>query len=99
MGISGAYKSLPGTLNTMIDAFSPVKEFYAPKYDVTDSDNAPPDLRNLIYWNPTIKSGINSSISVDFFNGDVEGDYIILVEAISSEGHIGYGELEYRVGE
>ncbi len=98
VGIHGASKPAPGTLNAVIDVFSPIKDFYAPKYNRLDSNNIQGlDLRSLIHWEPSIKTDKTGNTSVNFYNGDIEGDYIIIVEAISKDGRIGYKEQEYRI--
>jgi hypothetical protein len=35
--------------------------------------------------------------SASFYNGDIPGDYLIVVEAISEDGRIGYLEKNYSV--
>ncbi|MEO9892547.1 hypothetical protein, partial [Aurantibacter sp.] len=98
IGVRGSSKPLPGTLSTTIDVFTPVKEFYTPKYDnPKTSEYQRPDLRSLVYWQPNIKTDNLGKANIKFFNNDVSGDYIIIVEAISKNGNIGYQEFEYSV--
>ena len=100
VGIHGTDRPAPGTLESTIEVFSPEKEFYAPKYDrPVPEDSQKPDLRSLIHWSPSSKTDQNGRISVSFYNGDIAGDYIIVVEAISTDGRIGYQENLYRVGD
>jgi hypothetical protein len=100
VGIYGTDRPAPGTLESTIEVFSPEKEFYAPKYDrPVPEDSQKPDLRSLIHWSPSIKTDQDGKASASFYNGDIAGDYIIVVEAISSDGRIGYQEKMYRVGE
>ena len=97
VGIHGTDRPAPGTMESTIEIFSPEKEFYAPKYDRPAEDNQKPDLRSLIHWAPSIRTDQNGRASVSFYNGDVAGDYIIVVEAISKDGRIGYQEKKYTV--
>jgi hypothetical protein len=100
VGIHGTDRSLPGTLDTSIKGFSPVKEFYAPKYNnPTEADNQKPDLRSLIHWVPSIETNEAGKATINFYNGDISGEYIVIVEAIANDGRIGYQEKSYRVGE
>ena len=98
VGIQGTDRPAPGTLESTIEVFSPEKEFYAPKYDrPVPEDSQKPDLRSLIHWSSSIKTDQNGRASVSFYNGDIAGDYIIIVEAISEDGRIGYQEKKYTV--
>lgn len=100
VGIHGTDRPAPGTLESTIAVFSPEKEFYAPKYNGSVTvDTQKPDLRSLIHWVPSIKPDENGRASIRFYNGDIAGNYIIVVEAISKDGRIGYQEKMYRVGE
>ena len=100
VGIHGTDRPAPGTLESTIEVFSPEKEFYAPKYDrPVPEDSQKPDLRSLIHLSPSIQTDQNGRTSVSFYNGDIAGDYIIVVEAISSDGRIGYLEKNYSVEE
>lgn len=100
VGIYSTGRPPPGTLDTSIDVFSPVKEFYAPKYDKPiPTESQKPDLRSLIHWTPSIKADQMGNASVSFYNGDITGEYIIIVEAISSDGRIGYQEKNYLLRE
>ncbi|SHE57987.1 hypothetical protein SAMN03080594_101683 [Arenibacter palladensis] len=97
VGIHVTDSPAPGTMESTIEIFSPEKEFYAPKYDRPAEDNQKPDLRSLIHWSPSIKTDQDGKVSASFYNGDIAGDYIIVVEAISEDGRIGYLEKNYSV--
>ena len=100
VGIHGTDRPAPGTLESTIEVFSPEKEFYAPKYDrKLPGDSQKPDLRSVIHWAPSIGVNEKGSVSSTFYNGDVTGDYVIIVEAISEDGHIGYQDMIYRVSD
>ena len=97
VGIHGTDRPAPGILESTIAVFSPEKEFYAPKYNAQEPDSQKPDLRSLIHWAPSIRTDQYGRASVSFYNGDIAGDYIIVVEAISKDGRIGYHEKKYAV--
>lgn len=95
-----ASKPSPGTITTSVPVFSPVKEFYVPISDKENSSSTQiPNYKPLLYWNAFAKTNENGQVSKEFYNGDLEGDYVIIVEAISKDGRIGYQYKEYRVGE
>ncbi|QLG45960.1 hypothetical protein [Costertonia aggregata] len=100
VGLHSTGKPRSGTLEASIDVFSPVREFYAPKYgDITHIKGQQPDLRSLVYWNPSISLGKNVDSPISFYNCDIAGEYIIIVEAVSEDGRIGYVEKTYRVAD
>ncbi|MCK0156971.1 hypothetical protein MWU65_07250 [Cellulophaga sp. F20128] len=89
-----------GQFITSIPVFSPTKEFYAPKYDGLQLvDPNIPDLRSVIHWSPQLKANNVGAKFTTFYNADVSNDMLIVVEAISEDGLIGYQELTYEVRE
>lgn len=96
-GLFGALNSRKGIKTNEIQVFSAQKEFYTPKYDSeTDFDITKPDLRPTIYWNPNVKL-INKKSEISYYHSDNEGDFIIIIESITTDGKIGYKEIEYTV--
>ncbi|WP_157804973.1 MG2 domain-containing protein [Confluentibacter lentus] len=98
-GIYGAYtRHIKGLSQTMIPIFSESKTFYAPKYDtITAEDLEWPDLRSLIHWEPILKTDNSGKIEISFYNGDITGDMMVIMEVISDNGSIGYQEYSYKV--
>ncbi len=100
VGVQAPIRPEPGTLKASIPLYSPVKEFYAPKYDKpVPSQEDKPDLRSVIHWQPDIFMDQTQKASSSFYNGDILGEYVIIVEAISEDGHLGYATKEYVVEE
>ncbi|MGW9684574.1 hypothetical protein [Flagellimonas sp. 2504JD1-5] len=98
IGLQGTDKPKPGTLDTTIEVFSPIKEFYSPKYDKPVPINEQkPDLRSLVHWQPILKTDENGKATESFYNGDIPGEYVIIVEGISEEGQLGYQKITYTV--
>ncbi|WP_100615515.1 hypothetical protein [Confluentibacter citreus] len=98
-GIHGAYARKSKSLGeTTIPVFSETKTFYTPKYDkITAEDLEWPDLRSLIHWQPILKTDNSGKTEISFYNGDNTGDMMVIVEAISDNGAIGYQEYTYKV--
>lgn len=48
--------------------------------------NRTPDLRNTLYWNPSVKTGINGEAEIQFWTSDLPGTYIINIQGISGTG-------------
>jgi hypothetical protein len=45
-----------------------------------------PDLRNTLYWNPSVKTNTNGEAEIEFWTSDLPGVYIIRIEGISGTG-------------
>lgn len=89
-----------GQFISTIPVFSPSKEFYAPKYDGLQLvDPNIPDLRSVIHWSPQLKANNVGAKFTTFYNTDVSNEILIVVEAISEDGQIGYKEFTYEVKE
>lgn len=100
VGVQAPIRPEPGTLKAEVSLFTPVKQFYAPKYDKpVPSQEDKPDLRSVIHWQPNIFMDQTQNTSSSFYNGDILGEYIIIVEAISEDGRLGYATKEYSVEE
>ncbi|MBU3821824.1 hypothetical protein KO566_07105 [Flavobacteriaceae bacterium XHP0103] len=99
-GQKGIYNanSPMGILKTSIPVFSQTKEFYAPKYDASFTDDLQkPDLRALVHWQPILETNDDGTANISFYNADVTGEIMVVVEAITEDGEIGYQEFIYKV--
>lgn len=45
-----------------------------------------PDLRNTLYWNPSVKTDSNGKAEIEFWTSDLPGDYEISIQGISGNG-------------
>lgn len=98
-GLEGVRPTV-GMLNTTVPVFSAPKEFYAPRHEkLKAGDWKKPDLRNLIHWDPLIATNESGKATALFFNPDNTGTVQVVVEAISANGAIGYGEITYHLKE
>lgn len=99
IGLLGAYKP-KGLTKTAIPVFASTKEFYAPKYENIQADDwQHPDLRTLIHWQPILKTDDLGKATTSFYNTDNKGKTMVIVEAISDKGEIGYQELDYEISD
>ena len=99
IGLSGAQKP-KGLTKTTIPVFAPTKEFYAPKYENIQADDwQHQDIRTLIHWQPILKTDDLGKATTSFYNTDNKGKTMVIVEAISDEGEIGYQELDYEISD
>lgn len=87
-----------GILKTDVLLFSPVVEFYAPKYKkLMAEDWVKPDLRALVHWQPLVEVDTTGKTSISFYNADNVGEMLIIAEGISVHGEIGCQELKFQV--
>jgi hypothetical protein len=79
-----------------INGFSPLREFYSPKYTPENIYSEAPDYRNTLYWNPQVKME-NGEKELFFFTCDNISRYKIFVEGITESGKICLGSGEFEV--
>ena len=56
-----------------------------------------PDLRNTLYWNPSVKTDINGEADIEFFASDAEGVYTINIQGISADGEKNSVNKKFRI--
>ncbi len=96
-GIYGAHTPV-GILQAAVPVFSVSKEFYVPTYENLKPDDwFKPDLRALVHWEPALKPDPTGRTSATFYNADIPGEMLVVVEGISDNGEIGYQEFIYHV--
>lgn len=99
-GLSEALGRQKSLFKDIIPQYSPVKEFYMPDYSrMEDEETQTLDLRKLLLWKPALQTNEQGEARVEFFNGDLLGTKLIIVEGIDKDGDLGYKEIEYRVVE
>ncbi len=98
-GIS-ALTPTKGIYKGRASGYSETREFYTPKYDnLEEMDWNTSDIRSTIHWTPSVQTNKRGSSKVEFYNGDNTGDMLVVVEAITPDGKIGYFETTYTVEE
>jgi hypothetical protein len=66
------------------------QEFYSPQYETpVKRASRLPDRRNLLYWSPTIIPGSDGKLTVEFYTGDMAGEYSVTIEGITDNGTAG----------
>lgn len=68
-------------------------EFYSPKYAAKSADEAEPDYRSTLYWEPNVITDANGRARVFFYTSDIKGNYTITIEGADFKG--GIGSLRY----
>lgn len=72
------------------------RKFYIPKYETQESRNTN-DYRTTIYWNPHVKTVGDEETTLNFYNGDGNGKYKVVVEGIDELGNVGRKVYRYEV--
>ncbi len=61
--------------------------FHHPDHSGSTSDNLRiPDRRNTLYWNPMVMLTATTSKGLHFYTGDSSGEYVIVVNGVTSSG-------------
>lgn len=70
--------------------FQRAAEFYAPRYDTGNGGlGEGTDLRETIYWNPSIAIGSNKQARFNFYTNDASStSYTITVEGVTQSGEL-----------
>ena len=74
--------------------YSPVKEFYAPDYDVQNAAlNDIEDIRTTLFWKPYVLTDKdNKRISFQFYNNDISRKIRVVLEGVNEEGKLSHVE-------
>ncbi|MEM9142259.1 MAG: hypothetical protein AAGA86_04680, partial [Bacteroidota bacterium] len=88
----------PGVASFTVTGFYKAREFYAPDYSVSRPEHNRPDYRTTLHWEPKIILDGKEKASVDFYTGDIPGDYLIRVEGITEDGRPVLGLSRFTVG-
>lgn len=68
----------------------PVK-FYSPVYSTeSEKNNHRPDYRTTLFWNPNVQVDNTGTASLSFYAADIPTSYRVVLEGISSLGHLIY---------
>lgn len=80
---------LPTTaLQLSYPTFLPKRSFLRPDYS-SAATNRLPDFRNTLYWNPSVQTGTDGKVQIEFVTSDAIGDYEIVVKGVSKTGLVG----------
>ena len=72
------------------DGLQSQREFYAPRYDTPiAAQSRHPDFRNLLYWNPAVRTQPGADTSLTFYTSDQAGRYRVVVQGLGDDGRTG----------
>ena len=96
-GIWGGMKP-KGMNEARIGVLSPSGVYTGREYQqLTQQDWVIPDYRAMIHWDPVFNTDKEGQYKTSFYNADIPGDMLVVVEVVSENGQVGYAELSYEV--
>ncbi|PCE63763.1 hypothetical protein [Sediminicola luteus] len=95
VGVYANYRPTPGTTTALVPSFSPIKEFYEPKFAEMKTNQ--PDLRTILQWIPQVEWDASGHAQIPFYSSDQAGKYTIVVESYTPNGQVEYLEKEIEV--
>jgi hypothetical protein len=73
-------------------------EFYSPQYATDESRlSRLPDLRSLLYWNPTVVTDDKGFATIQFYTSDLKGNFRVEVEGMDKKGNPVKGVTTFKV--
>ena len=81
----------PGSLVAKLPGYMPVREFYAPRYDVKKPEHVRPDYRTTLFWSPIIQTNADGQATVSFFTSDAKTSIRLRAEGATTGGISGVG--------
>lgn len=84
---TGYPEEFPGVVSGYAPkGFYKAKQFYSPKYDVSQAEKQKNDYRTTISWTPFIDTDLSGNAAFEFFNADSPGTYRVTVEGVDYKG-------------
>lgn len=80
-----------------ISGYTKVREFYSPVYKNQKQKDDTIDLRRTLYWMPNLTISESGKATLNYFNSDLQGEYILRIEGISNTGTPVYTSKKYIV--
>ena len=86
-GDLGGYELDPNAVVIEYDGLQRQREFYSPVYETNaQKENRVPDLRNLLYWSPSVKTVKDGKQQLSFYAADVKANFAIVIEGLTADG-------------
>jgi hypothetical protein len=74
-------------------------EYYSPVYNgIVKVSERLPDFRNVLLWNPNIRTDKNGRSNVVFSTSDLPGKYIGVIQGLTADGKPGAATFSFEVG-
>ena len=97
-GDLGGYELDPNAVVIEYEGLQRQREFYSPVYESnTQKDSRIPDLRNLLYWSPAIKTITDGKQQLSFYTSDIKASFAVVVQGLTAEGLSGSSITTFTV--
>jgi hypothetical protein len=86
------------TIRHLFHGYQPQQEFTSPDYsDGQKLKSRIPDFRNLLYWDPSVKTDNTGKAHISFYTSDNTANYIISIKGMSPDGFFSSAFISFRV--
>ncbi|RKD13315.1 hypothetical protein BCY91_10940 [Pelobium manganitolerans] len=80
------------------DGLQKERQFYSPMYNGDTANRTHmPDYRTTLFWEPHRQIGKNGETELEFYTSDLEGAYVINVQALSENGEAGSAIASFKI--
>jgi hypothetical protein len=67
----------------------PVNSFVSPDYSTAERRKSRiPDMRNTLYWNPSVRPDAEGKARIEFWASDIPGEYEVNIQGMAPSGYI-----------
>jgi hypothetical protein len=86
------------TIRHLFHGYQPQQEFTSPDYsDEQKLKSRIPDFRNLLFWDPSVKTDNTGKAHISFYTSDNTANYIISIKGMSPDRFFGSAFVSFRV--
>jgi hypothetical protein len=97
-GDLAGYELDPGAVVLDYKGLELQRKFYAPVYESKEQTSSHlPDFRNLLYWEPGLKTDLKGKAQLGFYASDLPGKYAVVVQGLDQGGKLGSGVIFFEV--
>ena len=87
-----------GEVAVKFDGLQREREFYSPSYNSNEQlKNRLPDVRNVLYWSPKIKTNADGKTSFNFYTSDITGKFACIIQGLTADGLAGSNIITFDV--
>jgi len=97
-GDLGGYELDPNAVVIEYEGLQRQRQFYSPVYETNvQKESRVPDLRNLLYWSPSVKTTADGKQQLSFYAADIKAGFAIVVQGITADGLSGSSVITFSV--
>jgi len=97
-GDLGGYELDPSSVVIAYEGLQRQREFYAPVYETAaQKESRVPDLRNVLYWLPNVKTAEGGKQQVSFYASDIKANFAVIVQGLTATGLCGSAVTTFAV--